>query len=92
MDRKGRLSKDTDQLQALKGERLSSVFSTDGTLIFASAAPHCGETILTSTELKYNLQQFYRLFTQNLHLAAHTFSEVPNNTQNTGAARATPGI
>ena len=32
----------TDQLQALKGERLSSVFSPDGTLISASAAPHCG--------------------------------------------------
>ena len=32
----------TDLLQALKGERLSSVFSPDGTLIYASAAPHCG--------------------------------------------------
>ena len=31
-----------DLLQALKGERLSSVFSPDGTLISASAAPHCG--------------------------------------------------
>ena len=27
--------------QALKGEPSSSVFSTDGTLISASAAPHC---------------------------------------------------
>ena len=27
----------------LKTERLSSVFSPDGTLISASAAPHCGE-------------------------------------------------
>ena len=26
-----------------KGEGLSSVFSPDGTLISASAAPHCGE-------------------------------------------------
>ena len=32
----------TDLLQALKGERLSSVFSPDGTLISVSAAPHCG--------------------------------------------------
>ena len=32
----------TDLLQAMKGERLSSVFSPDGTLISASAAPHCG--------------------------------------------------
>ena len=32
----------TDLLQALKVERLSSVFSPDGTLISASAAPHCG--------------------------------------------------
>ena len=32
----------TDLLQALKGERLSSVFSPDGTLTSASAAPHCG--------------------------------------------------
>ena len=32
----------TDLPQALKGERLSSVFSSDGTLISASAAPHCG--------------------------------------------------
>ena len=31
----------TDLLQALKGVRLSSVFSPDGTLISASAAPHC---------------------------------------------------
>ena len=31
-----------DLLQALKGECLSSVFSQDGTLISASAAPHCG--------------------------------------------------
>ena len=29
-------------LQILMGEPLSSVFSTDGTLISASAAPHCG--------------------------------------------------
>ena len=28
-----------------KGERLSSVFSRDGTLISASAAPHCGGNI-----------------------------------------------
>ena len=33
----------SDLLQALKGERLSSVFSPDGTLISASAAPHCGK-------------------------------------------------
>ena len=33
---------DTDLLQALKGERLISVFSLDGTLISVSAAPHCG--------------------------------------------------
>ena len=31
----------TDLLQALKGEPLSSVFSTDATLISASVAPHC---------------------------------------------------
>ena len=30
-----------DLLQALKGESLSSVFSPNGTLISASAAPHC---------------------------------------------------
>ena len=35
----------TDLLQTLKGERLSSVFSPDGTLISASAAPHCGKRI-----------------------------------------------
>ena len=33
----------TDLLQALKGEHLSSVFSPDGTLISASAPPHCGD-------------------------------------------------
>ena len=32
----------TALLQALKGERLSYVFSPDGTLISASTAPHCG--------------------------------------------------
>ena len=31
----------TDLLQALMGEPLSSVFSTDGTLISTPAAPHC---------------------------------------------------
>ena len=34
----------TDLPQALKGEPSSSVFSTDGILISASAAPHCGGT------------------------------------------------
>ena len=34
-------------LQALKGDRLSSVFSPDGTLIFASAAPHCGVSFIS---------------------------------------------
>ena len=33
----------TNLFQALKGERFSSVFSQDGTLISASAAPHCGD-------------------------------------------------
>ena len=32
----------TDRLQALKGKPLSSMFSTDGTLISAYAAPYCG--------------------------------------------------
>ena len=32
----------TDLLKALKGERLSSVLLPDGTLISASATPHCG--------------------------------------------------
>ena len=36
----------TDLLQAIKGERLSCVFSPDGTLISASAAPHCGGSVL----------------------------------------------
>ena len=35
----------TDPLQTLKGERLSSVFSPDETLISASAAPNCGANI-----------------------------------------------
>ena len=35
----------TDLLQALNRERLSSEFSSDGTLISASAASHCGEGI-----------------------------------------------
>ena len=38
----GRVWLHTDLLQALKGERLSSVFLPDGTLIPASAAPHWG--------------------------------------------------
>ena len=40
----------TDLLQALKGERLSSVFSPDGTLISASAAPQCGAGAASRTE------------------------------------------
>ena len=35
----------TDLLKALKGEHLSPVFSPDGTLTSASAAPHCGVLI-----------------------------------------------
>ena len=35
----------TDLLQALKGERLSSVFSPDWTLISASAASHCAVSV-----------------------------------------------
>ena len=31
-------------LQILRGERLRSVFSPDGTLISAPAAPHCGDS------------------------------------------------
>ncbi|WP_419627444.1 hypothetical protein, partial [Thiolapillus sp.] len=38
----------TDLLLALKGKRLSSVFSPDGTLISASAAPLCGGKMLFS--------------------------------------------
>ena len=33
----------TDLLQALKGERLSTVFSPDGTLICVFAGSHCGK-------------------------------------------------
>ena len=36
-----------DLLQALKGEPVSSVFSTEGTVISASAAPHCGVIKIT---------------------------------------------
>ena len=43
-------SKRTDLLQALKRELLSSVFSLDETLIFASAAPHCGAIVAGSSE------------------------------------------
>ena len=35
----------TDLLQALKVDRLSSVFSPDGTSISASAAPNCGTVL-----------------------------------------------
>ena len=41
----GRVWLHTDLLQALKGERLSSVFLPDGTLISASATPNCGNTM-----------------------------------------------
>ena len=39
-----------DLLQALKGERLSSVFSPDGTLISASAAPPAGRNLKANVE------------------------------------------
>ena len=38
----GRVEINKEEIQALKGEPLSSKFSSDGTLISASAAPHCG--------------------------------------------------
>ena len=40
----------TDLLQALNAERLRSVFSTEGTLISASAAPRCGVLRSSSVE------------------------------------------
>ena len=47
----------TDLLQALNGEPFSSVFSTDGTLISAFAASHCGSvkcrhSVCTSVDSK----------------------------------------
>ena len=42
-----------DLLQALKGEPLSSVFSTDEILISASAAPHCG-AFNSTIDLEHN--------------------------------------
>ena len=47
----------TDLLQALKGERLSSVFSPDGTLISASAAPHCGEPFKETFRKRYIVER-----------------------------------
>ena len=47
----------TDPFQALKGERLSSVFSPAGTLISASAAPHCGV-------VKIKLFEYYNTFSR----------------------------
>ena len=41
--------------RTLKGERLSSEFSPDGTLISASAAPHCGKA--TGTGKDVSLEQ-----------------------------------
>ena len=40
--RKEEIPGSKDLLQTLEGERLSSVFSPDGTLNSVSAAPHCG--------------------------------------------------
>ena len=45
----------TDLLQTLKGETLSSVFSTDGTLISASEAP-LGKEKVTTTNHEENKQ------------------------------------
>ena len=41
--RKEEIPGSKDLLQTLEGERLSSVFSPDGTLMSASAAPHAQE-------------------------------------------------
>ena len=43
-------------LQALKGEPLSSVFSSDGTFISVSAAPHCGESTVKKSQLVCTFQ------------------------------------
>ena len=40
----------------LKGERLRSVFSPDGTLISASAAPHCGDIIIAFCCLPWSVE------------------------------------
>ena len=50
--KRGMYGYNTDLLQALKGERLNSVFSPDGTLISASAAPHCGGISIGVTVVK----------------------------------------
>ena len=47
----------TDLLQAIKGERLSSVFSPDGTLISASAATHCGEGLEETFVKRYIVER-----------------------------------
>ena len=46
-------------LQALKGERLSSVFSSNGTLISASADPHCGASRRTIPPASDYFLQFF---------------------------------
>ena len=51
----------TDLLQALKGERLSSVSSPDGTLISASAAAHCGDQ---GTEDRQVEKLIFRVWTE----------------------------
>ena len=52
----------TDILKALKGERLSSVFSTDGTLISASAAPHCEAQSKEQSPAGFFLLLFWGVF------------------------------
>ena len=64
---------DFDLLPALKGEPLSSVFSTDETLIFTSAAPHCGAA---AARLKSRLKSEHSLQTANLYLSVCLFLEV----------------
>ena len=52
----------------LKGERLSSVFSPDGTLISASAAPHCGVSKCKASLVK----ALYAMFGTHLDKLAHS--------------------
>ena len=51
---------DTNLLQALKGERLSSVFSPDGILIYVSAAPHCGAGLRKTFIKRYTVKRTHR--------------------------------
>ena len=72
----------TDLRKALKEECLCSVFSPDGTLISASAGPHCGAQRANPEHLTIILQQSYNNLTTILQQSYNNLTTILQQSYN----------